>query len=123
MSDDATPLPIAITSEPGFAAELASLQESLKTLPDEIANLNAGIDYDALAAQLEELIPEAYRASLPTGGSRLDRIFHRVTAALTAAKRPQVPETDTTRPRLTPAPADFSSLPVHARIAAGYGTV
>jgi hypothetical protein len=35
--------------------------------------------------------------------------------------KPDVPETDNGKPRTTPRDQDTSTLPVHARIAAGYG--
>lgn len=72
---------------------------------------------DALLAT----VPEKLRALAPKAGSVADLL-----AWIEAAKGagvlsgPTVPETDTGRPKTTPRDHDVSTLPAHARIAAGY---
>ena len=126
MTDTAdTPLPAADDGEPDFAAEIARLEEAMKDVPAQIEALNrkldSEIDYEGLEKTFDGMLSEKDLAGLPTSGSRMDRLFYRIVAIAEAAKRPVVPATDTKRPSLTPAPADLSSLPAYARIAAGYG--
>lgn len=119
MTDQAdTPEPVV-----GFDlnAELARINDDLKSLNAVTAAMRGDTDHAALIADLEGLIPEADRAALPTDGSHFDQIFARVTAAIKAAKKPAVPVTDTTRPPTTPPAPDLSGLPAHARMARGYG--
>lgn len=122
MTDAAdTPLPEQLDGEPDLAAEIARLDEAVKALAETGATLDHETDFDGLSAKLDELLSEEGRKALPKAGSRVDQIFARITAVLAENKRNPVPETDTRRPPLGHMNADYSSLPVHARIAAGYG--
>ena len=105
---------------PDLTAELARLDQELKGLRDAAKAVSAETDYDGLLANLNELIPEEDRAGLSNEGTKIDQVFARVTAALKAAKRPAVPETDTKRASLTPKSEDLSDLPAHVRMARGY---
>ncbi|WP_426025231.1 hypothetical protein [Brevundimonas sp. TSRC1-1] len=115
MTDTTTTQPIDLTED------LARLKDDLKSLRDETAAMRAEEDIDGMITNLTALIPEADRAALPTDGTKFNRLFAHVTAALKAAKVPAVPVTDTTRPPTTPGPEDLSALPAHARMARGYG--
>ena len=108
------------TTDIDINAELARINDDLKSLRDVSAAMVNDADHAALITNLDGLIPEADRAALLTGGSRIDQIFTRVTAAIKAAKAPIVPVTDTARPPTTPPAEDLSALPAHARIARGY---
>lgn len=117
-----TPLPEQVDGEPDLASEIARLDASLKELRDHTQSLETTTDYDQLHAKLDELLTDEARAAIPSDTSKLDQVFAKITAVLREARRtPKVPETDTQRPPLSPPPADFASLPAHARIAAGYG--
>lgn len=109
MTDET--LPTALPAEPDLAV-----------LAAENARFDATFDYTSLSASLDELLSDEARANLPSGGSEMDRIFYRVTAALTESKRPVVPVTDTSKPTLAPVAPDLSALPAHTRIARGYRT-
>lgn len=117
-----TPLPETHDGEPDMAAEIARLEADLKSLTDQTKAMADATDYDAISAGLDAMLSEEVRASIPTSGSKMEQLFARVTAAIAENKRnPVVPETDVKRPSLSPAHVDFTTLPAHARIAAGYG--
>lgn len=67
-------------------------------------------------------VPEHVRALAPKTGSISDLV-----AWIDAAKKagvvsgPTVPTTDQGRPAVTPRDQDLSTMPVHARLSAGYG--
>ena len=110
MTDET--LPDAGPGEPDLAADLAAKN----------TRFDGTFDFNGLSARLDELLSDEGRANLPSGGSEMDRIFYRVTAALAESKRPVVPVTDTSKPTLAPVAPDLSALPAHARIARGYRT-
>lgn len=83
----------------------------------------------ALKSQLAEAantllagVPQHLRALIPSALPPADQIawFNQAQAA-GAFDKPAVPPTDGgARPAITPTTADTSSLPIHARLAAGY---
>lgn len=77
----------------------------------------------ATAAQgLLSLVPEALRGLIPSDLSPAKQIawFNQAKAS-GAFDMPQVPETDGgAKPSLTPTATDSATLPIHARLAAGY---
>ncbi len=108
------------TPVPDLSEDLARLRDDLKALQETTAAMPSGDDIDALITGLNDMIPEADRAALPAEGTKFNRLFAHVTAALKAAKTPLVPTTDTQRASLTPPAEDLSALPAHARMARGY---
>ena len=79
MTDETSP--DAGPGEPDLAADL----------DDKNTRFDATFDFTGLSARLDELLSDEGRANLPSGGSEMDRIFYRVTAALAERKRPIVP--------------------------------
>lgn len=121
MSDEL--LPPQLDGEPDLAAEITRLDADLKDLAKETAAIRDKTDLDGLAAQLDEILSEEGRASIPKTGSKMDLVFARVTAALKEAKlKPVVPITDTAKPAQSPISPNLSALPAHARMARGYAT-
>ncbi len=115
-----TPLPEQLDGEPDFAAEIARINVDLAALAEESKAFRQSFDYADLLAQLDTLIPEDQRSNAPADASDIDKVFHKITTALAASKRPVVPVTDTAKPSLETPAEDFSSLPPHVRIARGY---
>jgi hypothetical protein len=117
-----TPLPEQHDGEPDFAAEIARLDSDLKTLSEATRQLENATDYETLTSRLDALLNDETKATLPKDGSKLDQVFARITAALDAQKKAPVivPETDRSKPALTPVAPDLSTLPAHARMAHGY---
>lgn len=104
-----------------LTADIARLDAELKSLREATRTAISDDDLGDLITQLEDMIPEGERAKLPTSGSREHQFFSRINAVLKTQKAPRVPETDTKRPALTTPSTDYTDLPAHARIAAGYG--
>ena len=104
-----------------LTADIARLDAELKSLRETTKTEMSDADLGDLITQLEEMIPEGERAKLPASGSREHQIFSRINAVLKTKNAPRVPDTDTQRPALTTPSADYTGLPAHARIAAGYG--
>lgn len=115
-----TPLPEQIDGEPDFSAEIARMNVELADLKERSESFRQSFDYADLIAQLDAITPEDQRSDAPADASNFDKVFHKITTALAAAKRPVVPVTDTTKPSLETPAEDLSSLPPHVRIARGY---
>lgn len=114
------PLPEQLDGEPDFGAEITRLHADLAALKEESEALRQSTDYADLIARLDSLVPEDQRTNAPSDASDIDKVFHKITTALAASKRPVVPLTDTARPSLETPAEDLSSLPPHVRIARGY---
>jgi len=107
------PVPSAASEAPqpaagagdGSEAELAALKEQLA---------------ETAKAVLAD-VPEHLRALIPTSLSPADQIawFNKAKAS-GAFDKPKVPNTETGKPAITPKTPDTTSLPVFARLAAGY---
>jgi len=90
------------------------------TTAEEVASLKSQLAEAAIT--LLAGVPENLRALIPSALSPVDQIawFNQAKAA-GAFDNPIVPTTDGgARPAITPTTPDTSSLPVHARLAAGY---
>jgi hypothetical protein len=109
-----------LDGEPNMASEVARLDEAISALKTESKAFAGATDYADLISRLDDLIPEDQRSDAPANASEIDRVFHKITTALSAAKRPVVPATDAKRPDLQTPIQDFSTLPAHARMARGY---
>ncbi|HAV49737.1 MULTISPECIES: hypothetical protein [unclassified Brevundimonas] len=116
---DATPSE-QIDGKPDVTSEIARIDKALASLEHDSQAFRSSFDYDGLIAELDTLIPEDQRKDAPANASAIDRVFHKMTAALAAAKRPVVPVTDTAKPSLETPAEDLSCLPPHVRIARGY---
>lgn len=100
------------------ASENPTPSEPAKPAPEETAEqVLAELVADALAS-----VPEALRGLVPdvAPANQLRWINQARKAGLFEKPKPDVPVTDTAKPAVTPKRADFNSLPIHARIAAGY---
>lgn len=90
------------------AAELAALKEQLVNT----------------AAAVLAGVPENLRALIPANLPPADQLawFHKAkaTGVFDKPAAPAVPTTDAGKPTITPLTADLASLPVYARMAAGY---
>lgn len=87
---------------------------------DELAALRLQLADTAKAILAE--VPEHLRALIPASLAPADQIawFHQAKATGVFGK-PAVPPTDGgAKPAITPTTPDTSSLPIHARLAAGY---
>ncbi|MBV9840715.1 MAG: hypothetical protein JOY99_04115 [Sphingomonadaceae bacterium] len=99
-------------------------QAASQTPPDV-----AAIELAALKAQLAETakgllanVPEHLKALVPGNLSPADQIdWFNKAKATGVFDKPKVPPTESNaRPAIIPPKPDFSQLPVHARLAAGY---
>ena len=117
---DAVDLTLPPQTEPDFTAEIARIDGTLATMAAESKAFRSSFDYNGLIAELDTLIPEDQRTEAPPNATDMDRVLHKITSALAAAKRPIVPTTDTSRPKLETPAEDVTSLPPHVRIARGY---
>lgn len=87
---------------------------------DELATLKSQLA--EAATTLLAGVPENLRALIPNALAPADQIawFNQVKAAGVFDKRAVLPTDAGARPAITPTTPDTSSLPVHARMAAGY---
>ena len=80
-------------------------------------------EYADFAESVLGEIPEKLKALIPTElgpGAKL-KWFREAKKTGVFNAKPDVPETDKGKPATTPRDQDLSTLPAHARIAAGYG--
>ncbi|MCW5705486.1 MAG: hypothetical protein KIT82_23250 [Bradyrhizobium sp.] len=94
-------------------------------LDEEISKRrNLETEYAELAENVLAEIPEHLKPLIPADlgpGAKLKWYREAKKTGVFDAAKPNVPETDTGKPRTTPRDQDLSTLPPHARIAAGYG--
>lgn len=116
-SDIAAPAPDAATRTDHMIPK-ARLDEEIgkrRTLETEYAEFAQNVLAE-IPEHLKPLIP----ADLSPGAKLKWYQEAKKTGVFNVAK-PAVPETDNGKPRTTPRDQDLSTLPAHARIAAGYG--
>lgn len=87
-------------------------------------------DMSAIAQQVAQMahvilaeVPERLRDLIPTDLSPAQQVAWYLQAKKTGVfdGAPAVPETDAGKPKITPKSPDFSTMPVYARMSAGYG--
>lgn len=68
-------------------------------------------------------VPERFRDLIPADLSPAQQVAWYLQAKKTGVfdAAPAVPETDAGKPMITPKSPDFSTMPVYARMSAGYG--
>ncbi len=125
---DETPAPAAEKAAP--APDAATSPESpmipKARLDEEIGKRKAAeSELASLAEALLGEVPEKLKPLIPEGLSAAQQVAWYQKAKATgvfANGTAKVPETDQSKPATTPRDRDLSSLPVHARMAASYGT-
>lgn len=124
MTDN--PAPGGDTADPATASDKADPTMIPKArLDEEIAKrreLEEQVSH--MADAMLAAIPEDLKPLIPDGMSPAAKVAWYIRAKETGvfnAKKADVPETDTAKPKTSPrGDQDLSTLPVHARIAAGY---
>lgn len=105
--------------QPGQSPESESSKAPEKqaaTVPDQGETDPLG---RVLAGMVAEL-PEAARALVPNLPTVEKMAWIQAAKASGVFAAKAVPETDSSKPTVTPSERDFSNMPAHARIAAGY---
>lgn len=74
-----------------------------------------------MAEQVLSTVPEAFRDLIPEGSPAQRAAWVHKAHSSGLFTKPQVPGTDSGKPTNTPVQPDFNSLPLHARMARGYG--
>ena len=97
-------------------------ESQAKAAADEAALAAARADLNAAADALLTGVPEHLKPLIPSALSAKERIDWFAQAKATGIfDRPAVPATDAgSKPTITPKETDPASLPVYARMAAGY---
>lgn len=125
--DQKTPAPESDNSASAPAGDKADTPMIPKSRLDEEVGKRRKLEesVEAVADKLLGTVPEKLKGLVPEGLSATDRIVWFLNARETGVfdSKPKVPDTDqdTGKPKTTPKDRDLSDLPVHARIAAGYG--
>lgn len=116
-ADKAVPATDAATSTEPHMIPKARLDE-------EIGKRRAlETEYAELAETVLAEVPDNLKPLIPAdlGPAAKLKWFREAKKTGVFDTKPKVPETDSGKPTTTPADRDLSTLPVHARIAAGYG--
>lgn len=113
-------------SDSGSAPEIAKGARMISEarLDEEVGKRQAlEREYAEFAEAVLAEIPERLKPLIPADYGPAQKLKWYRDAKNTGVfdARPHVPETDRGKPATTPKDRDFSTLPVHARIAAGYG--
>lgn len=124
MTDQPNPAPASDNAAPAVDAAKGVEHTIPKSrLDEEIGKRRAlETEYAALAESVLSEVPDNLRALIPADLPPSAKIKWYREAKKTGVfdTKPHVPETDTGKPRTTPRDQDLSTLPAHARIAAGY---
>jgi hypothetical protein len=119
------PAPAADKADPAPSSDKPDTPMIPKARLDEETGKRRALEaeYADFAESVLAEIPDNLKALIPTelsSGAKLKWFREAKKTGVFSAKR-EVPETDKGKPATTPRDQDLSTLPAHARIAAGYG--
>jgi hypothetical protein len=120
-----SPAPAADKADPAPSSDKPDTPMIPKARLDEEIGKRRTLEteYAEFAESVLAEIPEKLKALIPAElgpGAKL-KWFREAKKTGVFSAKPDVPETDRGKPATTPRDQDTSTLPAHARIAAGYG--
>jgi hypothetical protein len=120
-----SPAPAAVKADPAPSSDKPDTPMIPKARLDEEIGKRRSLEteYADFAESVLAEIPEKLKALIPAElgpGAKL-KWFRAAKQTGVFNAKPDVPETDKGKPATTPRDQDTSTLPAHARIAAGYG--